>query len=153
MAGSFASLHIHIVFSTKERRPILTPRLRDLVFPYIAGIVHAEKGHLVEAGGVDDHVHLLVHLLVQLHQQTSVADCARLIKSNSSKWLRENHDDRWLGWQDGYGAFSVSQSSVSDVRDYIRTQEQHHAKTSFQDEFRALLTRHKIEFNEQYIWA
>ena len=149
MAGSFTSLHIHIVFSTKERRPILTPRLRDLLFPYIAGIVHAEKGHLVEAGGIDDHI----HLLVQLHQQPSIADCARLIKSNSSKWLREDHDDRWLGWQDGYGAFSVSQSNVPDVRTYIQNQEQHHARTSFQDEFRSLLKRHNIPFDEQYIWA
>jgi REP element-mobilizing transposase RayT len=149
MAGSFTSLHVHIVFSTKERRPILTARLREVLFPYIAGIVEAEKGHLFQGGGVDDHV----HLLVQLHQQTSVAECARLIKANSSKWLRENHDHRWLGWQDGYGAFSVSQSSVPDVRSYIRNQEQHHARMSFQDEFRSLLQRHAIEFDERYVWA
>ncbi|HVJ86806.1 MAG TPA: IS200/IS605 family transposase [Caulifigura sp.] len=148
MAGSFTSLHVHIVFSTKERRPLLTQRLRHLLFPYVAGILQAEKGHLVEGGGVDDHA----HFLVQLHQQTSVAECARLIKANSSKWLRENQDDRWLGWQDGYGAFSVSQSNVPDVRTYIRNQEQHHAKMSFKDEFRSLLKRHEIEFDERYIW-
>jgi putative transposase len=148
MAGSFTSLHVHIVFSTKERRPILGSSLREVLFPYVAGIVQAEKGQLIEGGGLDDHV----HLLVQLHQQTSVAECARLIKANSSKWLREKHDDRWLGWQDGYGAFSVSRSNVPDVRTYIRNQEQHHAKMSFQDEFRSLLERHGISFDERYVW-
>ena len=148
MAGSFTCLNVHIVFSTKERRPILNPNLRTLLFPYIAGIVGHHKGHLIQAGGVDDHI----HLLVRLHQDTAVADCVRTIKANSSNWLRESHDDKWLGWQDGYGAFTVSKSHLPDVQTYIQNQETHHAKLTFQDEFRALLKRHGIDFNEQYIW-
>jgi REP element-mobilizing transposase RayT len=103
---------------------------------------------LIQAGGVDDHI----HLLIRLHQATSVADCVRAIKANTSKWLREEQDARWLGWQEGYGAFSVSKSAVPDVQDYIQNQESHHSRTSFQDEFRALLKRHGIEFNEKYLW-
>ncbi len=149
MAGSFTSLNFHIVFSTKERRPILSLHLRNVLFPYLAGIIQNDKGHLIQAGGVDDHI----HLLVRLHQDTAVADCVRTIKANSSKWLRESHDDRWLGWQDGYGAFSVSKSHIPDVQTYIQNQESHHAKTSFQDEFRTLLKRHDLDFEERYLWT
>jgi putative transposase len=145
MAGSFTCLNVHVVFSTKERRSILVPALREPLFPYVAGIVQNLKGHLIQAGGVDDHI----HLLIRLHQDTSIADCVRTIKANSSKWLRESHDAHWLGWQDGYGAFTVSKSQLPDVQTYIANQELHHARTSFQDEFRSLLKRHGIEFNEQ----
>lgn len=106
------------------------------------------KGHLILGGGVEDHV----HLLVRLHQETSLSESVRTMKANSSKWLREEHEPRWIGWQDGYGAFSVSKSHLPEVEAYIRNQEQHHAKTSFKDEFRALLQRHEIDFDEQYIW-
>jgi putative transposase len=148
MSGSFTNLNFHFVFSTKERRRILPAALRTALFPYFAGILTNLQGHLIEAGGVEDHV----HLLARMHQVTSVADCLRTLKANSSRWIRETHDPGWLGWQDGYGAFTVSKSAVADVRNYIRNQEQHHAQTSFQDEFRALLTRHEIEFDEKYIW-
>jgi REP element-mobilizing transposase RayT len=93
-----------------------------------------------------------LHLLLRLHQDVAVSDCVRTIKSNSSKWLREKHQPNWLGWQDGHGAFSVSRSHVDDVRRYIQNQAAHHARASFQDEFRALLQRHEIEFDERYIW-
>jgi len=148
MAGSFISLHVHYVFSTKERRPMLTPDLRSLLIPYIGGIAHNVKCELIEAGGVDDHL----HLLARLHQDVAVSEIIRTVKSNASKWLREEHQPSWLGWQDGYGAFSVSRSHVGDVRRYIQSQAQHHERTSFQDEFRALLQRHDIEFDERYIW-
>ncbi len=148
MAGSFTCLNCHLVFSTKERRPILIPQLREPLFPYVAGILKGLHSHLIQGGGVDDHV----HLLIRLHQSTSVADCVRTIKANTSKWLREEHDAQWLGWQEGYGAFSVSKSAVSDVQCYIQNQESHHTQTSFQDEFRALLLRHGIDFDEKYIW-
>jgi putative transposase len=148
MAGSFTCLNVHVVFSTKERRRTLMANLREPLFPYVAGILKDLHGHLIQGGGVDDHV----HLLIRLHQSTSVADCVRTIKANSSKWLREEHDVRWPGWQEGYGAFSVSKSAIPDVERYIENQETHHAQTSFQDEFRALLKRHGIEFDERYIW-
>ena len=148
MAGSFADLNFHVTFSTKERRAILRADLREPLFPYIAGILQNMKGRLIEAGGVEDHI----HLLLRLHQQTSVAECVRTVKSNSSKWLRAEHDPNWLGWQDGYGAFSVSQSQLPTVQRYVALQEEHHARLSFQDEFRSLLSKHGIEFGERYIW-
>ena len=148
MAGSFTCLTFHIVFSTKERRPILHERLRDPLFRYIQGTLQKLNGHLIQAGGVDDHL----HLLVRLHQQTAVADGVRTIKSNCSRWVREEHDRNWLGWQDGYGAFSVSRSHIAEVQAYIQNQQRHHARVSFQDEFRTLLVRHEIEFDERYIW-
>lgn len=148
MSGSFTSLHVHYAFSTKERRPIVTTDLQTLLVPYIGGIAHNLKCELIEAGGVDDHL----HLLIRLHQDVSVSECIRIVKSNTSKWLREEHQPSWLGWQDGYGAFTVSRSHVDQVRQYIRRQAEHHARTSFQDEFRALLRRHDIEFDERYIW-
>lgn len=148
MAGSFTSLHVHYTFSTKERRPIPNTDLRSLLIPYIGGIAHKLKCELLEAGGVDDHL----HLLVRMHQDVSISDCIRTIKSNASKWLRQEHQSNRLGWQDGYGAFTVSRSHVDDVRRYIQSQVKHHAQTSFQDEFRASLKRHGIEFDERYIW-
>jgi len=90
MAGSFTNLNFHIAFSTKERRPILTANLRTSLFPYFAGILTNLKGHLIEAGGVEDHV----HLLARLHQDTSVAECVRTLKANVSKWIRETHDPK-----------------------------------------------------------
>jgi REP element-mobilizing transposase RayT len=148
MAGSFTSLNYHIVFSTKERRPILRSVLRELLFPYVQGTLQNLKGHLIQGGGFDDHV----HLLIRLHQDVAIADCVRTIKSNASKWLRQDHDRDWLGWQDGYGAFTVSKSHIPDVQAYIQNQEEHHVRASFQDELRALLIRHEIEFDERYIW-
>lgn len=148
MAGSFTDLNLHVVFSTKERYPILSKDLRSVVFPYISGIVANLRGHLPIAGGVDDHV----HLLLRLHQGIAIADCVRTIKSNVSKWIREQHDPTWLGWQDGYGAFTVSRSQLSKLEQYILNQAGHHARLSFQDEFREILRRHEIEFNEEFIW-
>lgn len=147
--ASYTSLHIHIVCSTKQRRPLLTPTIDAELYPYIGGIARNEKGSLLEAGGVADHV----HLLVRLHQTTSVADIVRLIKANSSKWLNERSDlGEWPGWQNGYGAFTVSRSQLADLRDYVQNQEQRHRLTTFQDEFRRLLERHGIEYDERYLW-
>ncbi|HVJ67132.1 MAG TPA: IS200/IS605 family transposase [Caulifigura sp.] len=148
MAGSFTCLNDHIVFSTKERRPVLTSDLREPLFPYVAGILKNLKCHLIQSGGVNDHV----HFLVQMHQSVSLADCVRTIKSDASKWLGESHDDKWVGWQDGYGAFSVSKSGLPAVEEYVVNQEKHHARICFQDEFRTLLRRHGIEYDEKYIW-
>lgn len=148
MAGSFSSLHVHYVFSTKERRPILTHDLRALLIPYVGGIAHNLRCEIIEAGGIDDHL----HLLARLHQDVAVSEFIRTVKSNASKWLREEHHPNWLGWQDGYGAFTVSRSHVDDLRRYVRTQSEHHARRSFQNEFLELLRRHNIDFDQRYIW-
>lgn len=150
MPASYTCLYYHIIFSTKRRLSLITPDLRQQLYPYLGGIVAHEKGRLITAGGIADHV----HLLVSLHPQSSVSDVLRLVKSNSSKWVHENFaDKRDFGWQDGYAAFSVSFSNLERVQRYIAEQEQHHREVSFQDELVEFLNRHGTAYDERYIWT
>jgi REP element-mobilizing transposase RayT len=149
MPQSFASLNVHIIFSTKHRLPLLTPDLRSDLFAYWTEEVRAHRSMLLAVGGVLDHV----HLLVSPSREIAVAAFVRDIKAASSRWLHETkRGNPEFAWQNGYGAFSVSHSQLAVVKDYIATQEQHHAGVSYQDEFRAFLRRHDIPFDERYIW-
>jgi putative transposase len=146
---TFTCLHYHVVFSTKNRVPQITLDLRERLYGYMGGIIKGERGFLLEAGGTEDHV----HLLISLPSQPSVADLLRLIKTNSSKWVHEmSPHHRAFAWQSGYGAFSVSRSNDEDVRRYITTQAEHHRRMTFQEEFLEFLRRHEIPFDERYIW-
>ncbi|MFL6234360.1 MAG: IS200/IS605 family transposase [Thermoanaerobaculia bacterium] len=148
MANTFTNVLYHIVFSTKDRIPAIHGEMRERLYEYIGGIVRGERGVLLEIGGVPDHV----HLMVKLKSDMAVAEMVRLMKSNSSKWLNERDGARaHFEWQTGYGAFSVSESQVRKVRSYIQTQESHHAKVSFRDEFITLLKKHGIEYYERYL--
>lgn len=143
-------MYSHVVFSTKNRRPQIAPDIQSRLYSYIGGIVANEKCVLVAAGGVPDHV----HLLVSLRAQTSLADLLRLIKSNSSRWIHETFAEQSaFAWQDGYGAFSVSCSNVDAVKAYIADQERHHQKMSFEEEFVAFLKKHGIPYDERYLWS
>lgn len=149
MPQSFISLHLHLVFSTKNRAPLIDEELRPRLHEYIGGILRGHEGSLIAAGGMSDHM----HLLCSLGKQTSTADLVRVIKSNSSKWIHETFPSRHnFGWQNGYGAFAVSFSQLDTVCRYIANQSEHHRARSFQDELRTLLKRHHIEFDEQYLW-
>lgn len=149
MPSAYTHLVYHIVFSTRERRPLITPKLADELYPYIGGIVKEQHGTLLEIGGVEDHV----HLVARLHPATSIAEIVRLVKANSSKWVRECGDlGKWLGWQTGYSAFTVSASQVATVRRYVKNQRQHHRKKSFKDELLVLLRKHDIDYDERYLW-
>jgi REP element-mobilizing transposase RayT len=149
MPQSFVCLNDHLIFSTKQREPTLPDGLRPRLFEYIGGYLDAEKACLLAAGGMTDHV----HLLVSLHQQTSVADALRGIKANSSKWIHEMFPAlSSFAWQTGYGAFTVSYSRISRVKRYIEDQTEHHRVRSFQDEFRSFLRRHGVSFDERYLW-
>src|SRR3954470_5655106 len=149
MAGTYTNLLYHLVFSTKGRFPLITRELQPELYAYVGGIVRGEGGVLVEIGGMPDHV----HLLVKFKPTVAVAEMLRLVKGSSSKWVNEEkYKVRKFGWQDGYGAFSVSESQVDAVREYIRTQEAHHRGLSYQDEFRALLDRHGVDYDERYLW-
>lgn len=149
MGQSFACLHYHLIFSTKTRVAQITPDLRKRLYDYMGGIVDGEKGRLLAAGGASDHV----HLLAALPTQPSVADFLRIIKTNSSKWVHETFvEKRTFAWQTGYGAFSVSRSSDAEVRRYIASQEEHHRRMTFQEEFLEFLKRHEIPYDERYIW-
>lgn len=150
MASTFTNLLYHIVFSTKQRKPLISVELRPELYKYISGIIRAEGGKLLEIGGVSDHV----HIVTKLKATHAIAHVVQLIKANSSKWINERPDrPHAFAWQTGYAAFSVSESQVESVRKYVRNQETHHKRRSFQDELLALLRKHKIEFDERYVWG
>jgi len=149
MPQSFVSLHVHIVFSTKHRAPFIDEQLQPRLYEYIGGIAHNNDCVLIAAGGIADHI----HLLWSLGKQHSIADVVRTIKANSSKWIHETFPQRReFAWQNGYGAFAVSFSNIRRVRTYIADQAKHHRRQSFQDELRALLKRHRMEWDERYVW-
>jgi putative transposase len=137
------------VFSTKERRSLITPETENVLYPYMGGTIRNEGGILIGAGGTADHV----HLLVRLKATVAPADFLRVVKANSSKRLnKERTALHKFGWQDGYAAFTVSQSQVPRVRTYIANQKNHHRRVDFKEELRGLLRKHGIEFDEQYLW-
>ncbi len=148
MAQTLTNLLFHVVFSTKDRLPLIDAELKPDLLAYIGGIVRELGGKLLAANGTADHVHLLLRLPPRL----ALADAVRVVKTNSSRWVHQSRAlRRRFQWQAGYGAFSVSQSNVPEVVRYIRNQEQHHRRVSFQEELLAFLKRHGIEYDEQYI--
>ncbi len=149
MPQSYTDLLTHMVFSTKSRENLITPDLQPRLFAYMGGIAKNNKCVLLAAGGMPDHI----HLLLGVHQTISQAELARVVKANSSKWIHETFTDlEGFSWQSGYGAFSIGRSQVPDVKRYIDTQAEHHKRYSFQDEFRKMLEQHNIEYDERYIW-
>ncbi len=148
MGNSFRCLRYHLVFSTKNRAPQITPVLQQRLYDYIGGIIKDDNGQLLAAGGTADHV----HLLASIHAGVPVSDMLRKVKSNSTKWIHETFpEQRGFAWQEGYGAFSVSQSNVEQVRRYIEQQEEHHRRISFDEEFIKLLERHGISYDGRYL--
>ncbi|QDV73082.1 IS200/IS605 family transposase [Botrimarina mediterranea] len=144
MPSTFSSLSYHLVFSTKLRQPLLTVEIRPRVYEYIGGLIRAEGGSLTQIGGVEDHV----HLLLKLKPTHTVADFVRVLKANSSKWINdEGRLDGRFAWQEGYSVFTVSQSQVETVRQYLQRQEAHHATRSLADELQQLCERHDVDFD------
>ena len=143
---SFTNLIYHVVFGTKDRRPVIPTDTLARLHAYIGGAIRAEGGIALEVGGIEDHV----HVLAKWKADRTLADLMRQAKANSSKWLRQMHPD-WPGWQGRYGAFTVSESQVDAVRAYIAHQREHHRQLAFRDELIALLRRNRIEFDERYI--
>ena len=149
MAGKHLSLLVHLVWSTANREPWITKEWRSRLFGYVGGVLRHDNIKLIEAGGMDDHV----HLYTSLPSTISIAKLVNSVKSNSSHWVHETFPNRrGFAWQKGYGAFSVSKSSESQVLEYIRGQETHHRKKTFKDEFLTLLKKHGIEYDERYLW-
>ena len=148
MPSTFTSLHYHVVFSTKERQRLIRDQWRTTLHSWLGGAVRTLGGVALSIGGVADHI----HMLLGLRTTHAIADILRDIKSASSDWVHTELKDRNFFWQEGYGAFTVSASSLDAVRNYIANQEEHHRTKSFQDEYRALLRRHGIKFDERYLW-
>jgi REP element-mobilizing transposase RayT len=149
MPQSYTCLHYHLIFSTKNRVPVIAAELEPRLYEYVGGIIRAHKGTLIAAGGMPDHV----HLLCSLSKELALADALRLIKTNSSKWVHETFaDQQGFAWQAGYGAFAVSYSNLDSVKQYILQQKEHHHRLSYQEEFVTSLKRHNISFEEKYLW-
>ena len=149
MAGTFTKLYYHLVFSTKDRERHLTIDIQEELYRYIAGVIKGEEGFLISIGGMEDHVHILCTIPAKI----SVSNMLKHIKGNSSSWLHERFPNvSFHKWQSGFGAFSVSQSQIDKVKEYIQNQKEHHKEFDFKDEFRNLLKRHGISFDEKYIW-
>jgi putative transposase len=148
MANTYTALNYHIVFSTKGRLPQLSDTIRARVWPYLGGIARENEITPIEIGGVADHVHLLVGIPAAV----SVAKAVQLIKGGSSHWLNETFRElHAFAWQDGYGAFAVSQSQIATVRAYIQNQAEHHRTHTFAEEYRAFLERNNVAFDERYL--
>ena len=143
---SYTNLLYHIVYGTKDRLPLITNELRPDLHRFLGGLVNDLHGTPLEINGVADHV----HVLARIKPVISISEFLSKFKSQSSGWA--NRKTQKFKWQVKYGAFTVSQSQVERVRAYIRNQEAHHSKTSFEDEFKALLRSHGIEFEEKFLW-
>jgi putative transposase len=140
MSHRYESLLVHCVFSTKDRRPLIPEPLKRKLWAYIGGIARTNKFKALAVGGMTDHVHVLLSLPATL----LVAKAVQLIKGGSSKWLNDHLPRRSFAWQDAYGVFTIGISQVKDTVRYINTQEQHHAKISFAEEWRRILDRHGL---------
>ncbi len=149
MPQSLARVLVHVVFSTKNREPVLNPEIRKALFPYCASVLNGNGCPALAVGGVEDHM----HLLLGLGRTETVARVVEMVKTSSSKWVkRQGEELAAFYWQGGYGAFSVSPTHVQAVVRYISRQEIHHRTVSFQDEFRGLLRRYSMHFEEERVW-
>ena len=148
MPSTHLSLHYHLVFSTKERYPWIEAAWRARLHEFLGGCVRQLKGIPEAVGGTEDHV----HLLVGLRATHTLADVLRDIKKASSNWVHDSVGKRIFQWQEGYGAFTVSAPMRATVVRYIRNQERHHRKLSFQDEYRDFLRKSGMAFKEEHLW-
>jgi len=150
VAHSFASLLVHVIFSTKSRTPDLTPEIADRLFQYMGGIVRERKSVPLIINGTADHV----HLLVSLPTNESIAELLRVVKANSSRWVHEQFPvESRFAWQAGYAAFTVSASRAAEVTEYIEKQQEHHRRVSFQEELLMFLQKHGIAYDERDLWG
>lgn len=148
MSHSYVSNRVHVVFSTKERRKLITDDLQPKLWGYIVGIGRNHQLSIPAVGGTEDHL----HILLELPGNTPLSKAVQLIKSNSSKWLNETQSNTF-GWQEGYAAFSVSASNVEAVARYIDNQREHHRKQTFEEEFLELLRKHGVDYDPQFVFG
>jgi putative transposase len=147
MAHSYVSSIFHVVFSTRERVPLIRADLQPRVWNYLAGIARNHGIHVLAVGGTEDHV----HLLMVIPADAKLSDAVRTLKANSSRWVREINP--LFGWQEGYGAFSVSPSQLDRVKQYIDNQPAHHRRRSFEDEFLAMLQAANMHFERDQVFG
>ncbi|HTU41075.1 MAG TPA: IS200/IS605 family transposase [Candidatus Aquilonibacter sp.] len=147
MSHTCGNILLHVIFSTRCREPLIKSDFRDDLHAYLGGIIRELNGTALAINGVPDHV----HMLVRVRPVHSASEIARVVKTNSSRWVHEKWS-RNFAWQTGYGVFSVSESSVGAVTRYIAGQEEHHKKHTFQEEFVAFLKKNHVAYDERYVW-
>jgi REP element-mobilizing transposase RayT len=146
---SLSRLYVHLVFSTRNREPLLKPDVHLALQAYLAGIFDNIGSHAEKIGGWDDHV----HSLFSLSKNLALCDAVKEVKASSSSWLKtQGCGFRNFHWQNGYGGFSVSQSEVPRVLKYIEDQQAHHRRVTFQEELRQFLKKYQIPYDERYVW-
>ena len=149
MPGTYSQILLHVVFSTKRREPWITRDVVYRLYPYIGGLVRAQKGVLYDIGGVEDHV----HMYLRWRPDESVSVLMHMVKARSSKWVHETFPALGaFAWQEGYSVFSVSKSQEQAVKKYIAGQAEHHKKEDFKAELLRLLRAHGVEFVERYVF-
>jgi putative transposase len=149
MAQSLSKVYVHIAFSTKNRQSLIIDGIKTSLFEYIGGICKGMECYPIIVGGSSDHIHVLCLLSRKVTQMKLLEE----IKKQSSKWIKTKGSEfSDFYWQNGYGIFSVNPSEIDVVVKYISNQEEHHKKTTFQDEFRAFLKKYNMDFDERYLW-
>jgi REP element-mobilizing transposase RayT len=149
MPGTYSQILLHVVFSTKFREAWIAPDIAERLYPYMGGIVRAEKGILYDIGGIEDHV----HLYLRWRTDKSVSDLMRTMKARSSLWMHQTFPKLGMfAWQEGYSVFSVSKSQEKAVKKYIAGQHAHHKKEDFKSELSRMLHLHEIEFDQKYVF-
>lgn len=144
--STYSALYYHLIWSTKNRTPLILDSLEPLLYKYINGIVRNNNIDLLQIGGMPDHI----HLLLRSSPDKNISDLVKDIKISSSKMI-QGQSLSAFAWQIGYGAFSISKSNVDKVKKYIQMQKEHHKTCSFKDEWMAFLKQHEITFNEKYV--
>lgn len=148
MSQSLVKNTMHLIFSTKNRTETIRIEEYGELRAYLIGILSNLGCYMIEFGGTKNHV----HILFVLNKTKTISEIVSAIKSNTSRWIHTKHGNDNHSWQNGYAAFSVSESQIENVAKYIQNQLEHHKKLSFQDELLGFLKLHNIEFNEQYVW-
>jgi REP element-mobilizing transposase RayT len=149
MPGTYSQFLLHVVFSTKHRKNLITKEIQLRLYDYIGGIVRAENGTLHAIGGTPDHV----HLLLRWRTDATIADLMRTVKSRSTRWVKDTFAPAQpFAWQEGYAVFSVSKSVERDVKAYIENQAEHHRKRTFEEELIALFRAHGVAYDERYVF-
>jgi REP element-mobilizing transposase RayT len=149
MPQSLSFLLVHVVFSTKDRAPLLRTEIRPALHAYLATVARNADCECLRVGGAVDHV----HLAIRLARTITVADLVEILKTSSSKWLKTQSPSlEAFGWQRGYGAFSVSPRDRDELLHYIDGQEEHHRTRTFQEEYRAFLKKYRVDYDERYVW-
>ncbi len=149
MGQSLIQNYLHIIFSTKNRQPLIKKPVESELHAYLGGICNRLECQPIKVGGYIDHI----HIICKLSKKTPLTKLLEEVKSHSSKWIKTKGEEfKKFYWQDGYGAFSVNPSQVNAVIEYITRQHEHHQNKTFQDEYRAFLKKYEVEYDERYVW-